>query len=460
MMKKIILTVIVVILVVACSESNGPTSPSKQTDQISSQNQIEKLSSSSLMQNNDNSTNGVSYGTYAYGGGTVVRTVSLPDGTTYTMASSTHCPSDWHKMTYEECKKLHQYGSDLDPAVFIDPFNVNKTFCSYGRSEYSCEFYATGHCSEKGITSTEGQSKSEISNTRCVKGIPSSSSNYFGVRSSSSSFSKDSCVTIKKTCTYFTMYSTGGCRCEDDKKSLLSSSFVDSDNKMYSSKVNEVVSSSSSKISRVYLNPELSYGNMIDERDGQEYKTTIINGKVWMAENLNYKTENSWCYSDIEENCVKYGRLYTGDAARNGNLSNVCSGCEAKCNDSISVQGVCPSGWHLPSFFNDVIGLFAKANYSACAFNSTDSLMGKKLKSKEWNGSDVYGFSAIPTGSRDLYSFSELVDAASFWTSSLRKRGENGALQNYIFILYSSRNNVNWNSVDPNVARSVRCVKD
>lgn len=218
----------------------------------------------------------------------------------------------------------------------------------------------------------------------------------------------------------------GDCRCEDDKKTLLSSSFVGSDNKMSSSKINEIVSSSSSKISWTYLNPELSYGEMIDECDCQVYKTIIINGKVWMARNLNYKTDNSWCYSDIEENYEKYGRLYTGDAARNGNLSNVCVGCEAKCNESISVQGVCPSGGYLPSLFNDVIGLFAKANYSACAFNSTDSLMGKKLKSKEWNGSDVYGFSAVPAGSSGLYS---------------------------------SKNNVNWNSVDSNGTHSVRCEK-
>ena len=46
-----------------------------------------------------------------------------------------------------------------------------------------------------------------------------------------------------------------------------------------------------------------------------------------MSQNLNYKTNDSWCYEDKNSNCTKYGRLYTWDAARN----------------------VCPDGWRLPS---------------------------------------------------------------------------------------------------------------
>lgn len=29
-----------------------------------------------------------------------------------------------------------------------------------------------------------------------------------------------------------------------------------------------------------------------------------------MAQNLNYKTDSSYCYKDDTSNCTKYGRLY------------------------------------------------------------------------------------------------------------------------------------------------------
>jgi type II secretion system protein G len=40
---------------------------------------------------------------------------------------------------------------------------------------------------------------------------------------------------------------------------------------------------------------------MIDTRNGQQYKAvTMPDGQTWMAENLNYKTNNSRCYGDVD----------------------------------------------------------------------------------------------------------------------------------------------------------------
>ena len=114
-------------------------------------------------------------------------------------------------------------------------------------------------------------------------------------------------------------------------------------------------------------------GTFTDERDKKKYKTVNIGGFTWFAENLNYDAEGSKCYEDKPANCTKYGRLYNWETAKTA----------------------CPSGWHLPS----EVGRKALTDFAG-------ESAGKKLKAKSgWqkdgnksgNGTDNFGFSALPS---------------------------------------------------------------
>ena len=103
-------------------------------------------------------------------------------------------------------------------------------------------------------------------------------------------------------------------------------------------------------LSNVALN--VVEGTLSDSRDGQNYRTVSIGEQMWMAENLNFKTENSYCYNDNISNCKKYGRLYTWatvmDSAGGYNPENF--GCKSGyiCSPAENLRGICPEGWHLP----------------------------------------------------------------------------------------------------------------
>ncbi|PLX07288.1 MAG: hypothetical protein C0596_11790 [Marinilabiliales bacterium] len=78
-----------------------------------------------------------------------------------------------------------------------------------------------------------------------------------------------------------------------------------------------------------------------DARDSKEYTTVQVGNQCWMKENLNYAAAGSWCYDDNTSNCDTYGRLYNWSTLMNGSASST--------SNPSGVQGLCPSGWHVPS---------------------------------------------------------------------------------------------------------------
>ncbi len=154
-----------------------------------------------------------------------------------------------------------------------------------------------------------------------------------------------------------------------------------------------------------------------------------------MGENLNYQpsTGNSWCYSGSVDNCVKYGRLY----------------------DWSTANTVCPVGWHLPS--RQEWGDLAKAAGGTGDYGASGTA-GKKLKSTSgWNsnGTDDFGFSALPGGTRGSGgSFYNAGFDGNWWTAT--EYSESNA---YYRVMYYN-DDVYENNVDKSYGFSVRCAQD
>ena len=184
---------------------------------------------------------------------------------------------------------------------------------------------------------------------------------------------------------------------------------------------------------------ELTEGMLTDSRDGQTYRTVKIGNQVWMAENLNYETANSYCYKDSVSKCTKYGRLYTWAAAKTA----------------------CPSGWHLPTEveFKELVATVGGS-----------STAGKMLKSTSgWdesgNGTDAYLFTALPAGEwsdnggiyRDegLYAF--------FWGSTddgiAYSMIDDGIAYSMNLHYHDDIAGLGYGHKDTGTGHSVRCIK-
>jgi uncharacterized protein (TIGR02145 family) len=205
------------------------------------------------------------------------------------------------------------------------------------------------------------------------------------------------------------------------------------------------------------------------------YKIVTIGTQTWMAENLNYaytgvpynhsgytSDSTSWCYSNDPANCAKYGRLYTWAAAMDsvGEWSTSGKGCGygktscsvASAGSATLVRGICPKGWHLPSR-TEWNALFTAVGGSSTA--------GQKLKSLTgWNsggnGTDAFGFSALPAGNRyDDGLFNYDGSYAYFWSST----EFNTYYAYYMRLFYGLANGDLYYNNKYN-GFSVRCLKD
>jgi len=220
------------------------------------------------------------------------------------------------------------------------------------------------------------------------------------------------------------------------------------------------------------LNPEITYGELLDTRDYRVYKTVTIGSQTWMAQNLNYaytgvkysslgwhSDSTSWCYENKQENCDKYGRLYIWAAAidsialaREGQTCGYgvdCGKLYSRVLAKSPIQGVCPSGWHLPND-EEWYALFSAIGGSASASKALMAVSG------DGNGTDSFGFSALAAGIRsydgDYYSSG---DGTYLWSAAQRSSYRKYA---YSAIMGYTSEKAIVDAIDKANGASVRCV--
>ena len=216
----------------------------------------------------------------------------------------------------------------------------------------------------------------------------------------------------------------------------------------------------------------------VTDIDGNVYNTVQIGNQCWMRENLRttrcadgttIPMGNTWSYTDPyryapnneTSNVSSYGYLYNWAAVMHGAISSAA-------NPS-GVQGVCPTGWHVPSDAEwTELTNYMKTQPAYMASGNADHLAKALAATWGWNGSsetdapgndpttnNATGFSALPAGFYNFGSYGYFGYLAYFWSAT-------GGSGDYAYDRYLGFDDayVYRSSDYKRYGFSVRCVRD
>ncbi|MCX6268182.1 MAG: hypothetical protein NTW16_12615 [Bacteroidetes bacterium] len=218
---------------------------------------------------------------------------------------------------------------------------------------------------------------------------------------------------------------------------------------------------------------EVAYGTgtitlpLIDARDGKIYNTVLIGNQLWMAQNLDIgtkisgitgQTDNSiiekYCYNNIDENCNIYGGLYQwGEIVQylNG-ASNTASWNPVPTSN---VVGICPAGWHIPSYDEMTVLITFLGGESAAGGKMKETGLGH-WASPNTGATNTSGLAMLGGGDRtNAGSFESLNISGNFWSAS----EFSPTYVVYRYLIYSSASIYPGNYYKT-MGFSLRCVKD
>ena len=218
----------------------------------------------------------------------------------------------------------------------------------------------------------------------------------------------------------------------------------------------------------------------ISDFDGNAYSTVKLGGQCWTAENLRTthysngdpidlgtttSTITPYRYNPASDstNVSTYGYLYNWAAVMNGAASS-------EANPS-GVQGICPTGWHVPSNaeWTELETFVSSQDQYVCYYQNLPNI-GKALASTTgWNNStstacgvgttqstnNATGFNARPAGNYYASGGNGFGYYANFWTTTNVTNSEAHSYN----LSYTSPSLNRSNSGEAS-GFSVRCVRD
>jgi uncharacterized protein (TIGR02145 family) len=216
----------------------------------------------------------------------------------------------------------------------------------------------------------------------------------------------------------------------------------------------------------------------VTDYDGNVYNTVQIGTQCWMKENLKTSHYADGTYIPVADtishsisyryfpegdssNVSTYGCLYNWAAVMNGNSASTAV--------PSNVQGVCPTGWHVPSAAEWIVMQDYVGAQNDCQCGHRSDLIAKALSSTTaWESSTIYcspgylpmynnasGFSALPAGYYYGGGYSVLGREAWFWSTT--EVGVNGAAYRNI---QNDLANFQEVGISNYFGLSVRCLKD
>ncbi len=242
----------------------------------------------------------------------------------------------------------------------------------------------------------------------------------------------------------------------------------------------------------------------VSDIDGNVYNTVKIGQQCWMKENLRVTHYPDGREIFLNHRCVDMGAYQncgslipcTGDTAyrypvfstysaveQHGYLYNwpaAVNGTSGSNSNPSGVQGICPNGWHIPSYAEwEQLFSYVKGRSEYVCGDSSANIAKALASQEEWGTSGIFtddscliglykdqnnatGFSALPSGSfhSDVGGEVEYDRASAYFCCSNRYVDVYGNVTQRVIRMYTYLPYVFTEYRNLGEANTVRCVKD